>query len=306
LPNAQTPSDQRENSSSKPSWLKVKLPTEGSFFEIAELLKKENLHTICQSARCPNVSACWTARTATFLILGDICTRRCGFCAVRKGLPLPVSTAEPAKVARTIASMGLDYAVITSVTRDDLPDGGALVFAQTIRAIKELRPRTMVEVLIPDFQGDRAALSAVIAAGPEVINHNLETTEFRFPSIGRPVENYRRSLRVLALAAEMGRLTKSGLMVGLGETREELDQTFADLRGVGCSLLTVGQYLRPTKSNLPVSRYYTPEEFGEIKARALALGFRQVEAGPLVRSSYQAQRMFVTVAGGGAQGPCVT
>ncbi|MEW5901375.1 MAG: lipoyl synthase [Acidobacteriota bacterium] len=314
MPNTQTSLDRRADSGPrrdtfsvpKPAWLKVKLPTQPSFFKIAELLKKDNLHTICQSARCPNVFACWSARTATFLILGDICARQCGFCAVRKGTPLPLSTAEPWQVAEAVASMGLDYAVVTSVTRDDLPDGGASVFAQTIRAIRQLRPRTKVEVLIPDFRGDETPLSTVIAAGPDVVNHNLETAESCFPSINRPKENYHRSLRVLALAREMGMLTKSGLMVGLGEAPSDLDQALADLRAAGCSLLTVGQYLQPTKDNLAVSRYYTPEEFEEIKTQALALGFRQVESSPLARSSFQAGRMYLAASSGGAADPCVT
>ena len=284
----------------KPSWLKVRLPAHGSFFEVSNILKRNHLHTICQSAKCPNIAECWTARTATFLILGDTCTRQCDFCAVKKGAPVGVSGEEPAQVAEAIASLGLDYAVVTSVTRDDLPDGGASVFARTIRAIKERRPQAKVEVLIPDFQGSEEALAAVIASGPDVLNHNLETTESGYPRINRPHRNYRRSLGVLETAKSLGALTKSGLMVGLGETGPEVEQTLSDLRNVGCDLLTIGQYLQPGRQNPPVSRYYTPEEFEAMRARALELGFRDVAAGPLVRSSYRAHELFHSSTPGGA------
>jgi lipoic acid synthetase len=283
----------------KPSWLKVKLPAHGSYFEVSNILKRNHLHTICQSAKCPNIAECWTARTATFLILGDTCTRRCDFCAVKKGAPVGVSGEEPAQVAEAIASLGLDYAVVTSVTRDDLPDGGASVFARTIRAIKERRPQAKVEVLVPDFQGSDKALAAVIASGPDVLNHNLETTEPGYPRINRPHGNYRRSLGVLETAKSLGALTKSGLMVGLGETGPEVEQTLWDLRNVGCDLLTIGQYLQPGRQNPPVSRYYTPEEFEAMRARALELGFRDVAAGPLVRSSYRAHKLFHSSSPGG-------
>ena len=284
----------------KPSWLKVKLPAHGSFFEVAKILEKKHLHTICQSAKCPNIAECWTARTATFLILGDTCTRQCGFCAVKKGAPVGVSGEEPSQVAEAVASLGLDYAVVTSVTRDDLPDGGAWTFAQTVRAIKETRPQTKVEVLVPDFQGSEEALAIVIAAGPDVLNHNLETTEPGYPRINRHLGNYRRSLGVLETAKKLGALTKSGLMVGLGETESEVEQTLSDLRSVDCDLLTIGQYLQPSRQNPPVSRYYTPEEFGTMGGQALALGFRDVAAGPLVRSSYRAHKLFHSSTLGGA------
>jgi lipoic acid synthetase len=284
----------------KPSWLKVKLPAHGSFFEVAKILEKKHLHTICQSAKCPNIAECWTARTATFLILGDTCTRQCGFCAVKKGAPVGVSGEEPSQVAEAVASLGLDYAVVTSVTRDDLPDGGAWTFAQTVRAIKETRPQTKVEVLVPDFQGSEEALATVIAAGPDVLNHNLETTEPGYPRINRHLGNYRRSLGVLETAKKLGALTKSGLMVGLGETEPEVEQTLSDLRSVDCDLLTIGQYLQPSRQNPPVSRYYTPEEFETMRGQALALGFRDVAAGPLVRSSYRAHKLFHSSTLGGA------
>jgi lipoic acid synthetase len=290
----------------KPPWLKVRLPAHGSFFEVSSLLEKNRLHTICQSAKCPNIAECWTARTATFLILGDTCTRDCGFCAVRKGTPVAPSGNEPAKVAEAVASLGLGYAVITSVTRDDLPDGGASAFVQAIRAIRERRPQAKVEVLIPDFQGEEEAIAAVVASGPEVLNHNLETTEPGYPRINRPSGNYRRSLGVIETAKRLGALTKSGLMVGLGESEPEIERTFSDLRNAGCDLLTVGQYLQPGKRNPPVSRYYTPEEFEDMRTQALALGFRDVAAGPLVRSSYRAQELFLSSAPGGAYHPCAT
>jgi lipoic acid synthetase len=290
----------------KPPWLKVRLPAQGSFFEVSSLLKKTRLHTICQSARCPNIGECWSARTATFLILGDTCTRACGFCAVKKGTPSGPSGEEAAQVAEAVASLGLAYAVVTSVTRDDLPDGGASAFARTIRAIRERTPQARVEVLIPDFQGKEEAIAAVVAAGPDVLNHNLETTENCYPRINRPPGNYRRSLGVLETAKKLGALTKSGLMVGLGETGSEIERTLSDLRKAGCELLTIGQYLQPGRANPPVSRYYAPEEFEEMGSRALALGFRDVAAGPLVRSSYRAHQLFLSSAPGGDRNPCAT
>lgn len=284
----------------KPSWLKVRLPAHGSFFEVSNILKRNHLHTICQSAKCPNIAECWTARTATFLILGDTCTRECGFCAVKKGRPAPLSGAEPEQVAEAVVVLGLHYAVITSVTRDDLPDGGAGVFARTVRAIKARRPLARVEVLVPDFKGNADALASVIASGPDVVNHNLETTEPGYPRINRPAGNYRRSLGVLEAAKRLGALTKSGLMVGLGETGPEIEQTLSDLRNAGCDLLTIGQYLQPSRQNPSVRRYYSPEEFEALRALALDLGFREVAAGPLVRSSYRAHQLFLSSTPGGA------
>ncbi len=284
----------------KPAWLKVRLPAHGNFFEVTSIIKRNHLHTICQSAKCPNIAECWSAKTATFLILGDTCTRGCSFCAVKKGAPAGQSEEEPGQVAEAIAGMGIDYAVVTSVTRDDLPDGGASAFVKTIRAIKERRPRAKVEVLIPDFQGSEEAIAAVNASGPNVLNHNVETTELGYPRINRPRGNYRRSLGVLQKAKSLGALTKSGLMVGLGEAAAEIEQTLSDLRSVGCDLLTIGQYLQPSRENPPVDRYYSPQEFEALRDRALALGFRDVAAGPLVRSSYQARRLFLSSTPGGA------
>ena len=276
----------------KPSWLKVKFPSEPNFFHVSSVLKREKLHTICQSAKCPNISECWSKKTATFLILGDVCTRECAFCAVKKGLPSGPHPDESNQVARAAALLGLGYVVVTSVTRDDLPDGGASVFAETIKAIKERNPGVKVEVLIPDFQGDNMSLETVVSAQPDILNHNIETTESCYSRIRRPVENYTRSLRVLKKAKELGTVTKSGLMVGLGESREEIYRSFSDLRKASCDLLTIGQYLQPSRSHAPVRKYYAPEEFDELKRMALEAGFKDVESGPLVRSSYMAHRMY--------------
>lgn len=276
----------------KPSWLKVKFPSEHNFFHVSSILKKEKLHTICQSAQCPNISECWSKKTATFLILGNVCTRECSFCAVKKGLPTESPSDGSSQIADVATLLGLRYAVITSVTRDDLPDGGASIFAETIDTLKERIPGVKVEVLIPDFQGDEMALETVIRARPDVLNHNIETTESCYPLIRRPVDNYKRSLGVLQKAKELGAETKSGIMVGLGETREEIIQTFSDIRETSCSLLTIGQYLQPSRSHVLVRKYYSPSEFKELRTMALEFGFRDVVAGPLVRSSYMAHKMY--------------
>lgn len=276
----------------KPYWLKVKFPSHQNFFYISNTLKKGRLNTICQSAKCPNIAECWSQKTATFLILGDICTRGCAFCAVEKGFPSSPSPDEPAQVAEAVSMFGLRYAVITSVTRDDLSDGGASFFAETITEIKKKTPGVKVEVLIPDFKGDEKALEKVSRAQPGIINHNLETTERLYPRINRPRENYHRSLYVLKNAKEMGNITKSGLMIGLGEKKEEIIRSLSDLREASCDLLTIGQYLQPSKKHAPVRKYYTPQEFEHLKRIALSLGFRDVESGPLVRSSYKAHKMY--------------
>jgi lipoic acid synthetase len=275
--------------------LKVRLPSHGEYFRVAEIVRTGGLHTICQSARCPNIGACWERRTATFLVLGDTCTRDCGFCAVAKGTPRPPDPDEPARVAAAVVSLGLAYAVVTSVTRDDLPDGGAAAFAAVLRAIRARSPRTRVEALIPDFGGDPAALETVLAARPEVLSHNLETTESLYPEIRRPRESYRRSLGVLRAAKARGALTKSGLMIGLGESEAAIFRTFADLRRAGCDLLTIGQYLQPSPAHATVARYYTPGEFEALAAAARRSGFREVVSGPLVRSSYEAGRLYDAV-----------
>jgi lipoic acid synthetase len=276
----------------KPHWFKVKLPTHENYFYVSQLLKKYDLHTICQSAKCPNVTECWTHKTATFLILGDTCTRSCDFCAVTKGDPSPPPTGESERVAEAVSKMELHYVVITSVTRDDLSDGGASHFAATLNVIKQQNPNIQVEVLIPDFNGDEEALKTLIEAAPDVVNHNIEAPENIYPLINRPVQNYRRSLKILENAKNLGATTKSGLMIGLGEKKQDIFQTFVDLKAVSCDLLTIGQYLQPSKFNAPTRKYYTPEEFFELKKIALKCGFSEVESGPLVRSSYKAHGMY--------------
>jgi len=272
-----------------PPWFKVRLREGPDYREIRRLTQGLNLHTICEEARCPNVWECWNSRTATFLILGDICTRRCHYCAVTTGRPLPLDEAEPNRVAAAVKALGLRHAVITSVNRDELPDGGARIFAETIGAIRRELPTCTVEVLIPDFLGDERALEAVLAAKPDILNHNIETVPRLFPSV-RPQGRYDRSIELLRAASSRGAVTKSGLMVGLGETLDEVRAVMRDLRAAGCSIISVGQYLQPTKEHWPVLRFYQPEEFRLIKEEGLAMGFRHVESGPLVRSSYHAEQ----------------
>lgn len=278
----------------RPPWLKVRFPASERFGELLALMRESELHTVCEEARCPNIGECWSRGTATFMILGDTCTRSCGFCAVKTGRPGVLDTDEPRRVALAIRRMGLRHAVITSVNRDELPDGGARMFAETIRWGRRLSPETTFEVLVPDFKGDEAALAVVMAAEPEILNHNMETVPRLYREV-RPQAVYERSLRVLRRAKELdpGVVTKSGLMVGLGERVEELYEVFGDLLANGVDVLTVGQYLRPTPAHLPVRRYYEPGEFEELKAAALGMGFRHVEAGPLVRSSYHAEEQAV-------------
>jgi len=280
---------QSEAALRKPDWLKVRFPAGGRFGEVLGLLRQHNLHTVCEEARCPNIGECFNAGEATFMILGDVCTRACGFCDVTSGRPTGLDPLEPLHLARTVDILGLDYVVITSVNRDDLPDGGAGVFASCIRAIRHRRPACRVEVLTPDFEGNWQALQTVVEAGPVVYNHNLETVE-RLSRRVRSRARYERSLellrRVKQFAPQMA--TKSGLMLGLGETRDEIIESMQALREVDCDLLTIGQYLRPSAKHLPVQRYYRPDEFAELKTAGEALGFRHVESGPLVRSSYHA------------------
>lgn len=273
----------------KPSWLRVKLPSGETFFELKRLVRQHRLHTVCEEAMCPNIGECWSQRSATFMLLGDTCTRSCGFCAVKTGRPGMIDEQEPERVAAAVATLGLRYAVITSVNRDDVPDGGSSMFAATIRAVRQHVPDCRVEVLIPDFKGNWEALAEVVAAQPDVLNHNMESIA-RLYSIVRPQAKYERSLellrRVKILAPTMR--TKSGLMVGLGEQPEEIVETMRDLCRSQCDLLTIGQYLQPSAQHLPVVRYYHPEEFAGLKRQGEALGFVHVEAGPLVRSSYHA------------------
>jgi len=280
----------------KPPWLKVRFPGGPNYLRLKGIMRQGRLHTVCEEARCPNIGECWDAGTATFMILGDTCTRACGFCAVKTGRPLALDRLEPMRVASAVREMGLTHAVVTSVNRDDEPDGGAAIFAHTIRWIRRLSPGTSIEVLIPDFVGNWDALATVMDARPEILNHNTESVPRLYRRV-RPKARYERSLELLRRAKELdpGTITKSGLMVGLGETKHELLLVFADLVDAGVEVLTLGQYLRPSPKHLPVVRYYDPQEFEQLKEEALALGFRHVEAGPLVRSSYHAERQVLGV-----------
>jgi lipoic acid synthetase len=273
----------------KPPWLKVRAPGSPSYLRLKSLMRELNLHTVCEDARCPNIGECWNYGTATFMILGDVCTRACAYCAVAHGRPGAVDAGEPERVARAIETLGLSYVVVTSVDRDDLPDGGASIFADTVRETRARLPGCRIEVLIPDFQGNEAALRTVLDARPDVLNHNTETVP-RLYKMARSGGRYGRTLELLrrsrAYAPDIP--TKTGLMVGLGEEHEELVATFRDLREVGCGILTIGQYLRPTEGHAPMVRYYHPDEFQSLKQTALELGFVHVESGPLVRSSYHA------------------
>ena len=271
-----------------PSWLKVKMPGGPNYLELKSLLKGNGLHTVCEEAHCPNIGSCWERRTATFMILGDICTRACAYCAVTSGRPTGLDLHEPTRLAETVERMGLKYAVITSVNRDDLPDGGAFIFAQCITQIRKRLPECKVEVLIPDFEGNWDALATVMAAAPDTLNHNIETVRRVFHRV-RPRGDFDQSLELLGRAKAIdSTVTKSGMMVGLGETWDEIIDTLRDLRSVGCDLLTVGQYLRPSAKHVALAKWYTPQEFEELGREAYALGFRHVASGPLVRSSYHA------------------
>ena len=299
---ASTPAAERER---KPPWIRARFPGGERFNEIKTLLRTQQLHTVCEEARCPNIGECFNAGTATFMILGDVCTRACGFCDVTSGRPTGLDLLEPLRLAQTVETLGLDYAVITSVNRDDLPDGGAEVFAACIRAIRHRVPSCEVEVLIPDFEGNWDAVRAVVEARPVVLNHNTETVPRLYRRV-RPKARYERSLELLRRVKELdpAMTTKSGLMVGLGETLEELTRTMADLREQGCDLLTVGQYLRPSLKHLPVERYWHPDEFAAVTEAGERLGFRHVEAGPLVRSSYHAgEQSRAAAAGARGMGP---
>ncbi len=284
-------------SARRPEWLKVRLPGGENYFDLKRLMRGLGLHTVCESARCPNVGECWAHRTATFMILGEYCTRRCGFCAVLKGRPAgEVDWEEPARVAEAAAGMGLKYVVVTSVDRDDLADGGSTIFAMTIEALRERIPGCKVEVLIPDFRGADKALETVLRAAPDVLNHNIETVPRLYP-VARRGSRYERSLRLLRRSREIAPSipTKSGMMVGLGETSEEVLAVLADLAKAGVDIVTIGQYLRPSGEQLPVARFYTPEEFAAFRREGLRRGIRHVESGPLVRSSYHAHEQSAPV-----------
>jgi lipoic acid synthetase len=276
----------------RPDWLKIKVPLGTTFSEVRKLMDRQRLNTVCEDARCPNMAECWNRGTATFMILGDVCTRSCGFCSVKTGRPLVLDTDEPRRVAEAVEQMRLRHTVITSVNRDELEDGGAGIFAATIRAIRDRVPGCRIEVLTPDFQGKREAIETVVDAGPDIFNHNVETVPRLYRRV-RPQAKYQRSLDVLRMCKERGLVTKTGIMLGLGEEHEEVLQVVRDLRAIEVDIMTLGQYLQPTKDHLPVERYVHPDEFGEWKAAGLALGFAHVESGPLVRSSYHADEQTV-------------
>ena len=276
---------------SRPAWLKVRLPTGPQVEQLRALMRSKELHTVCEEAHCPNMAECWGAGTATFMILGDTCTRSCGFCAVKSGRPTELDLDEPARVGDAVARMALQHAVVTSVNRDELADGGAAIFAETIREIRRRSPGTTIEVLIPDFRGVVEALDVVLDARPEILNHNTETVPRLYPRV-RPQAVYTRSLEVLRHTKRTAPdlVCKSGIMVGLGETRDEVLETMRDIREQGTDILTIGQYLRPSPLHLPIERYWSPEEFDGLREAGMAMGYRHVESGPLVRSSYHAER----------------
>jgi lipoic acid synthetase len=273
--------------SRRPEWLKIRLASNSAYKAVRELIEDKNLHTVCRSARCPNIGDCWSRKTATFMILGDHCTRNCRFCAVSKGRVEPVDPEEPIRVAKAIKKLGLKHAVITSVTRDDLPDGGSRYFAQTVEAIRQLTDRCSIELLIPDFQGNQEALKTVFQAKPDILNHNLEVVPRLYDEV-RPKADFQQSMNILKRSKESGLITKTGIMVGLGEQNEELTELFKMLADIELDILTIGQYLQPTSKNLAVKNFYTPEQFMELKIEAEKIGIGHVESGPMVRSSYHA------------------
>ena len=278
-----------------PSWLKARMPGGPNYVALKTLMRDNELHTVCEEAHCPNIGECWERGTATFMILGDICTRACAYCAVITGKPLGLDLEEPARLAETVERMGLKYAVITAVNRDDLPDGGAFIFAQCVRQVRKRVQGCKVELLIPDFEGNWSALATVMSSKPDTLNHNIETVRRIFGRV-RPKGDYDQSLELLsrAKALDPSAVTKSGMMVGLGETWDEILRTMSDLRSVDCDLLTIGQYLRPSQKHVALAKWYTPEEFAELKREAESLGFRHAASGPLVRSSYHADEQHAT------------
>lgn len=275
----------------RPEWIKVRAPSGQTYEDLRTLMRAKSLHTVCEEAMCPNIGECWGSGTATFLMLGDVCTRSCGFCDIKTGRPAPLDWLEPERVAQAVKAMDLRHVVITSVNRDELPDGGAPIFARVIERIRELQPGCSIEVLIPDFKGSIEALKIVMDARPEILNHNVETVRRIFRAV-QPQDRYEWAEATLSNAKQLDPevLTKSGIMVGLGETVEEVRETMQDLREWDVDILTIGQYLQPSKSHLPIERYYTPEEFHEFKEFGLSIGFKWVESGPLVRSSFRAER----------------
>ena len=280
----------------KPEWFDHPIPQDPEFFRMKKRIRESGLHTICQEARCPNAGTCFSEETATFLILGDTCTRKCGFCSVKKGTPLPPEQSEIDRILQMIEGLGLDYAVITSVTRDDLSDGGVGHYLKLLEGLRKRLPNLKIETLIPDFLGKVENWRLLLSSPPDVLNHNIESVRRLYPSIRRPDSQYSRSLEVLRYYSQQGLITKSGLMVGLGESREELVGAFEDLLSVGVKILTIGQYLQATTRNVPVSRFYTPQEFQDLETEARRLGFSEVVSGPLVRSSFKAKEAYRKVA----------
>jgi lipoic acid synthetase len=283
------PSLEESPAGKRPDWLRVRLSLNDQFFDVRDLVHKAGLHTVCESASCPNIGECWSSRSLTFMILGNVCTRSCGFCDVATGKPGSVDADEPRRVGASLSKLNLRYTVITSVDRDDLPDGGAAIWAETIREIRSQSPGTQIEVLTPDFKGSLDDVATVVAAGPDVFAHNIETVE-RMHRVVRPQAKYDRTLAVLRHARSLGAVTKSGIMLGLGETDDEVVETMRDLAAAGVEIVNLGQYMRPSNNHLPVMRWVRPEEFDALKERGMAFGFAHIEAGPLVRSSYRADQ----------------
>ncbi len=273
----------------RPEWLKVRAPGGETYARLKSMMRSKTLHTVCEEARCPNIGECWGHGTATFLILGEVCTRSCGFCAIKTGRPDPIDPEEPLKVAIAVQQMGISHVVITSVNRDELPDQGSTIWAKTINEVRRLNPKVSIEVLIPDFKGELDIVQKVLDAKPNILNHNVETVP-RLYKIVRPQAKYNRSLEVLEYSKKMGFITKTGIMVGIGETFDEVVEVMQNLRQIDVDIFTIGQYLQPTPVHLPVDRFVTPEEFKEYRMIGIKLGFRHVESGPLVRSSYHAER----------------
>lgn len=271
----------------RPEWLKVKLPTGDNYSDVKNLMRRQKLHTVCEEAKCPNIAECWNHRTATFMILGDTCTRSCGFCNVKLGIPNELDLEEPKRVAESVFELNLRHVVITSVNRDELIDGGASIFSETIKLIRQRMPNTTIEILIPDFKGSEDAFNIIMNNPPDILNHNLETVARLYPVV-RPQAKYKRSLDLISWFRQKGLKTKSGIMVGIGETNDEIFSLMQDVLNAGCDILTIGQYLQPTKLHLPVDRFVTPEEFSLFKVEGLKMGFKIVESSPLVRSSYHA------------------
>ena len=282
-----------------PPWMKVRTPGGPNYIQLKNLLRTSELHTVCEEAHCPNIGECWESKSATFMILGDICTRRCHYCAVTTGKPTGIDVMEPDRLARSVKRLGLKYCVITSVNRDDLADGGSFIFAMCIRKLREEVPGCSVEVLIPDFDGSLPALKTTVKAGPDVLNHNIESCRRVFPRV-RPRGDYQRSLELLARVKELepAMPTKSGIILGMGEEWDEVIETMEDLRSAGCDLLTIGQYLRPSKKHLPIARFYTPAEFDQLREIGEGMGFKHVASGPLVRSSYHADQQHAAASAG--------